>query len=386
MYKNITIFGSTGFIGRQTLEVAKNLGIDIFAITANKNIDILEMQIRQFKPKFSVITDYKLAKKLRTKIKDLPTKILFGEDELCNPSLVENVDVVVNAIVGIAGLKPSVAALKAKKNLALANKESLVVSGKLLTDIAKKNHVSILPIDSEHSAIFQCLNGKFSNISLKKIILTASGGPFFGKKKEDLLNVNVENALNHPTWNMGKKITIDSATMMNKGFEIIEAHHLFNISVENIDVLIHRESIIHSMVEFLDNSIIANLSLPDMRLPIQYALTYPERAVGLTKSLDLAKINKLTFFEPDFDTFEAINICKNAIILGETLPAAINGANEVAVELFLENKISFLEIINLVKMMCNEYKNKPLNTIKDVIFADQWARNFVKANVKHVKS
>lgn len=381
MYKNITVFGSTGFVGQQTLEIAEYLGIDIFAITANKNISLLESQIRRFKPKYTVVVDYKSAKKLKSSIRDLPTKILFGEGELCSPLIIEGADIALNAIVGIAGLKPSLAALSFKKNLALANKESLVVAGKLLTEIAKKNNVSILPVDSEHSAIFQCLNGKYSDKSLKKIILTASGGPFFGKKKEDLVNVTAEEALQHPTWSMGKKITIDSATMMNKGFEVIEACHLFNVDVKNIDVLIHRESIIHSMVEFVDNSVVANLAIPDMKLPIQYALTHPYRTPGLTKNLNLAKINKLSFFEPDYDTFESINICKNAVIKGETLPAAINGANEESVNLFLENKIPFLEIIEMVKKVFNEYKNKPLNTIKDVLFADQWARNFVRTLV-----
>ena len=379
--KNITLFGSTGFVGQQTLEVISHLGLNVVAITANKNVAIIERQIRKFKPKYALMTDERAAKVLKLKIRDSNTKILCGKSELCNPDLFEESNIVVNSIVGIAGLLPSVCALAAKKTLALANKESLVVAGKILTSLAKKNCVKILPIDSEHSAILQCLNSKFSDKFLKKIILTASGGPFFGKKREELLNVSVAQAMKHPTWSMGNKITIDSATMMNKGFELIEAHWLFNVEVQSIDVLIHRESIIHSLVEFADNSLLANLAVPDMKLPIQYALTYPERYTSLVKHLNLYEINQLTFYKPTNFLLDALNLCKNALIAGGSLPVVVNAANELAVDLFLRNKILFLGIIEIVKFICTAYKNSPINNIDDVLNADDWTKNFANSNL-----
>ncbi len=379
--KKITLFGSTGFVGRQTLEVISHLGLNVIAITANKNVSIIERQIRKFKPKYALMTDERAATELKLKIRDSSTKILCGKDELCNPNLFEESNIIVNSIVGIAGLLPSVCALAAKKTLALANKESLVVAGKILTSLAEKNCAKILPIDSEHSAILQCLNGKFSDKFLKKIILTASGGPFFGKKREELLNVSVAQAMKHPTWSMGNKITIDSATMMNKGFELIEAHWLFNVDVQSIDVLIHRESIIHSLVEFADNSLLANLAVPDMRLPIQYALTYPERYTSLAKNLNLYEINQLTFYKPNSFSLDALNLCKNALISGGSLPVVVNAANEFAVDLFLRNRISFLGIIEVIKFICTAYKNSPINNIDDVLNADDWTKNFANSNL-----
>ena len=376
--KKVTILGSTGFIGRQTLDVVEHLNIKVFALTANKSINLMEKQIRKFKPKFAVMSNFEAARELSFKVKDTSTKILAGKNELCNNILFEKADIVVNAIVGIAGFLPSISVIKCKKKLALANKESLVVAGELIIKLAKENSVQILPVDSEHSAIFQCLEGKNSRKHLKKIILTASGGPFFGKKKYELKNVKISDALNHPTWSMGAKISVDSATMMNKGLELIEACWLFDVDPEDIEILVHRESIVHSMVELTDNSVIANLAVPDMRLPIQYALTYPGRCKALVKKLDLSNINKLTFFKPDYSTFESINICKNVLKSGGKLPAVLNGANEAAVELFLENKISFLKITEAVKIACNEYKNVSISSVEDVLNADNWARNFVK--------
>ncbi len=379
--KNIVIFGSTGFVGRQALEVIAQLGMKVLAVTAKRNVEVMEQQIREFKPKYAVMVDDCAAKELKFKVRDTNTKILCGKKELCNPNIFADSDLIINSIVGIAGLNPSFCALSLKKTLALANKESLVVAGKILTNLARKNNVKILPVDSEHAAIFQCLNGNFSNKYLKKILLTASGGPFFGKKKSDLVNVSVAEALRHPTWSMGEKITIDSATMINKGFELIEAHWLFGIDAQNIDILIHRESIVHSMVEFLDNSIVAHLSVPDMKLPLQYAITYPEKCLGLTKSLDLCYISKLTFFKPDNFAFEAVDLCRGLLAAGGTLTTVLNAANEVAVDLFLKNKISFLDIVEIVKFTCKEYKNNPLNSIKDIFYADTWARNFLTENV-----
>lgn len=376
--KKVTILGSTGFIGRQTLDVVEHLNIKVFALTANKNINLMEGQIRKFKPKFAVMSNFEAAKELSFKVRDTSTKILAGKDELCNNILFEKVDIVVNSIVGIAGFLPSISVINCKKKLALANKESLVVAGELIMRLAKENSVQILPIDSEHSAIFQCLESKNSRKHLKKIILTASGGPFFGKKKYELKNVKISDALNHPTWSMGAKISVDSATMMNKGLEIIEAHWLFDVDPEDIEILVHRESIVHSMVEFTDNSVIANLAVPDMKLPIQYALTYPKRCEALVEKLDLYNINKLTFFKPDYITFDSINICKNALKSGGALPAVLNSANEAAVELFLENRIPFLKIAEVVRIACNEYKNASISSVKDVLNADIWARNFVK--------
>lgn len=386
--KTITVLGSTGFIGRQTLQVAQHLGFNIHAISANKNVKLLEGQIRKFKPNFAVIADPDAAKELKIKTSDTSTKILVGKDELCNGKIFIASDIILNAIVGIAGLLPSTTAINFKKKLALANKESLVVAGEILMKLARENSVQILPIDSEHCAIFQCLDGRVNNQKhLSKLILTASGGPFFGKTRQELKTVKAPDALNHPTWNMGAKISIDSATMMNKGFELIEAHWLFGVDSANIEILIHRESIVHSMVEFIDHSVIANLATADMRIPIQYALTYPERRISLAEKLDFKAVNKLTFYEPDHDTFGAINICKQALNAGGTLPCVVNGVNESLVDLFLKGKISFLEITDVIEKACSAYKNHPTATsIRDIINADAWARNFVKEYFKNTKN
>lgn len=375
--ENMVILGATGSIGTQALEVAKELNIKVSGLSANENIELLEKQIREFKPLIAVVMNKDKAEKLRTNIKDENTKILGGLEGLCELVSIKEADTVLNSLVGMVGLIPTLKAIENGKNIALANKETLVVGGELVTKKAKQKGVKILPVDSEHSAIFQCLNGCYDKKFLKKLILTASGGPFFSKTKDELLNVTKEDALKHPNWSMGSKITIDSATLMNKGFEIIEAMWLFDVNVDDIEVLIHRESIIHSLVEFCDNSVIAQLGIPSMKIPIQYALTYPYRAKSSVENLDLTKISNLTFYKPDYETFECIDICKKAVNLGGNVPAAINGANEQAVNLFLHDKIKFLDIQKVLKEVLLKCKRKPILKIDDILEADKWARTFV---------
>ena len=381
MQKNISVLGSTGSIGTQTLEVCEEQNIKIRAISANKNIDLLEKQVRKFKPDFVAVFEENFAKILKRNINDTYTKVVVGMEGLCEISTLPKIDAVLTAVSGIVGLEPTLAAIEAKKTIALANKETLVAGGELVMSRALKNGVQILPVDSEHSAIFQCLAGKDSSQFLKKLILTASGGPFFGKTKSKLENVTVQNALNHPSWSMGAKITIDSATMMNKGFEIIEACHLFGLPEDKIDVLIHRESIIHSMIEYIDGSVMAQMGTPTMKTPIQYALTYPERLSSENEKLNLAKIKNLSFFEPDNKTFEAMDICRNAIKIGGTAPLVVNAANEVAVSLFLSGKIKFLEIIELVKSALKNFKSQKVSSLNQIMNADKSVREFIKSLV-----
>lgn len=310
MVNSLLILGSTGSIGTQTLDVVDKLNLKVSALTASTNIKLLEEQVRKYKPELAVVFNEEKAKEFKNNIKDTNTRVLSGMDGLIEAATLENADLVVNSVVGMVGLKPTLAAANAKKDIAFANKETLVTGGKLVCDAVKKNGVKLLPVDSEHSAIFQCLQGMPEKKMLKRLILTASGGPFFGKTVEDLKNVTVNEALNHPNWSMGAKITIDSATMMNKGLEIIEARWLFDVQPENIDVVVHRESIIHSLIEYVDNSVIAQLGLPDMRIPIQYAITYPKRYESPVGELSLAQIGKMTFFEPDYDTFKCLRACK----------------------------------------------------------------------------
>lgn len=321
MKKCISILGSTGSIGTQALEVASELNIKVCALSCKENIDLLEKQIRKFKPKIVAVESESKAKILKENVKDLDVKVLPGKEGLCEVASFKESEMLLNSVVGIAGLLPTICAIENKIDIALANKETLVVGGEIVTNLAKKKGVNIFPVDSEHSAIFQCLQGMNSKKELNKLILTASGGPFFGKTKLELENVTKKEALNHPNWSMGNKITIDSATMMNKGFEIIEAKWLFDVSPENIDVLVHRESIIHSMVEYKDHSVIAQLGVPSMKIPIQYALTFPERLNSNVKPLDLSEISKLTFFKPDYETFDCLKICLEAIDLKGFYPA-----------------------------------------------------------------
>lgn len=382
MIKNISILGSTGSIGTQTLDVADKLGLNVTALTAATNITLLEQQVRKYKPQLAVVFDESRAKIFKDNIKDTSTRVMCGMDGLIAAATAENAELVLNSVVGMVGLKPTIAAAEAKKDIALANKETLVAGGSLVTGAVKNNGVKLLPVDSEHSAIFQCLQGMPDSKMLKKLILTASGGPFFGKTADELKNVTVEQALNHPNWSMGAKITVDSASMMNKGLEIIEASRLFDVAGESIDVVVHRESIIHSMIEYSDNSIIAQLGLPDMRIPIQYAVTYPDRYPSPVGELSLTQIGKLTFFKPDYNTFKCLGACKKALSMGGAATAIANGANEEANMLFRNGKISFLEIGELVNGAVDSVANFEPKTVEDVLDADRLARRYVTDNVK----
>lgn len=382
MINNISILGSTGSIGTQTLDVVDKLNLNVVALTASTNIVLLEEQVRKYKPQLAVVYDEAKAKIFKDNIKDTDTLVLSGMDGLVSAATIETAELVLNSVVGMVGLKPTIAAANAKKDIALANKETLVAGGKLVTDAVKSNGVKLLPVDSEHSAIFQCLQGMPNSKCLKKLILTASGGPFFGKTADELKSVTIEQALNHPNWSMGAKITVDSASMMNKGLEIIEASRLFDVSGDDIDVVVHRESIIHSMIEYSDNSIIAQLGLPDMRIPIQYAVTYPERFSSPVGELNLSQIGKLTFYEPDYDTFKCLKVCKKALSMGGAATAIANGANEEANMLFRQGKISFLDIGELVCGAVNSIKNFEPKTVDDVLLADKLARQYVLENVK----
>lgn len=376
--KTINLLGSTGSIGVQTLDVARRQGYKIAALAAYSDYKRLEEQIREFKPRFAALVDENAAKELKSRVADMPVKILSGNDGVSFCAAEAEGDTVLNAVVGMAGLKPTLDAIKAKKTIALANKETLVAGGKLVTKAVKENGVSLLPVDSEHSAIFQCLLGAPKNKALKRIILTASGGPFFGKTAAELKSVTLKDALKHPSWSMGQKITVDSATMFNKGLELIEAVHLFSVSPDKVDIVVHRESIVHSLVEYCDNSVIAQLGNPDMRLPIQFALTYPERFPSPERQLDLWEIGKLTFYKPDYDAFPCMDICRNAINKGGLLPCAVNCANEEANLLFRREQISFCEIPQLILEASSYLKNKESFDINDVFETDILMREKVR--------
>ena len=374
--KKLIILGSTGSIGTQALEVCRRDGYRVTALAAGSNITLLEKQAREFKPLRVAVFDSEKAKELKIKLKDTDIKVLSGVEGVCETAQGEG-DIVLNSIVGIAGLRPTLSAIEAGKTIALANKETLVTGGEIVNRKAREKGVKILPVDSEHSAIFQSIQGAPEK-SVKKILLTASGGPFFGKKRKDLENVTVKEALNHPNWSMGAKITIDSATLMNKGLEVIEAVHLFGLPAKDIEVLVHRQSIVHSGVELSDGAVIAQLGTPDMRLPIQYALTYPERSDYAFEHLSLADIGTLTFEKPDTETFRCLPICIEAINAGGLAPAAVNGANEEAVRLFLEGKIKFLQIADLVEKALLNVNNKKEFNLDDILAADKMAREQVK--------
>ncbi len=374
--KSMVILGSTGSIGTQALDVARLRNFTVRALTSNSNIDLLEEQIREFKPEIAAVADESRAAELRTKVADTSTRVLGGEEGICAAAQL-NADKVLNSIVGIAGLKPTLAAIEAGNDIALANKETLVAGGELVTSRAKEKGVSILPVDSEHSAIFQSLQGSPGKKSVKRLILTASGGPFFGRTRADLEGVTVEQALKHPNWSMGAKITIDSATMMNKGLELIEAAWLFDMPADKIDILVHRQSVVHSLVEYVDNSVIAQLGVPDMRVPIQYALTYPERYESSAKQLRLEEWKTLTFEQPDYDTFSCINLCRQAITKGGVYPAAANGANEAANKLFREGKIKFLDIADAVSGVLDSTEFSPCDSLENILLADSRAREKV---------
>ncbi len=347
--KRLSLLGSTGSIGTQALDVAQRIGCPIAALTAYSSVKALEEQARRFHPHLAVLADEKAAADLRVRLADTSVRVAGGMEGLCEAASLDETDLVLNALVGMAGLRPTLAAIDAGRDVALANKETLVAGGALVMQAAAQRGVKILPVDSEHSAIFQCLQGAPpANRSLKRLILTASGGPFFGKTRDELRHVRLQDALQHPNWNMGAKITIDSATMMNKGLEMIEARWLFDVPPENIHIVVHRESVVHSLIEYDDHSVIAQLGVPDMRLPIQYAITWPERVASSVKELDLAEWGQLTFYPPDEDTFVCIGICRQAISRGGLYPVAVNAANEQAVALFREEKIGFLDIGELV--------------------------------------
>ncbi len=382
MDKNISILGSTGSIGTQTLDVCRMHGYKIKCLTANSNVELMEKQAREFKPELVCMMNEKSAAQLKAKLADTDIKITAGMDGLIECAVYKGADTVLNSVVGMIGLRPTLEAIMAKKTIALANKETLVAGGRLVTGLAKEYGVSILPVDSEHSAIFQAMQGSPRKSAVKKIILTASGGPFFGKTFKELESVTPSQALKHPNWNMGAKITIDSATMMNKGLEFIEAKWLFDMKNEDIEIVIHRESVVHSAIVYQDNSMIAQLGVPDMRIPIQYALTYPERLPSPVEPLSLADYGKLTFFEPDYDTFGCINVCKKAIEMGGLHPAAANGANEESVKLFLDGKIKFTDIAYLNGEAMLKAPDKKDFTLDDVLEADRAAREYVKEAVK----
>lgn len=379
--RSISILGSTGSIGTQTLEVVRNIkDIKVSALTGNQNIDLLEQQVYEFLPEVVVVMDEKKAKELKDRIKAVPTKVLWGMEGLIEAATLPEIDTVVTSVVGNIGIEPTFHAIESGKNIALANKETLVSAGQLVMDAVKRKGVHIYPVDSEHSAIFQALQGNEGN-AISRILLTASGGPFRGKSLEDLAEVTVEEALHHPNWSMGKKITIDSATMMNKGLEVMEARWLFDVKPSQIEVLVHPQSIVHSAVEFEDGAIMAQMGEPDMRVPIQYALTYPKRVKNTYPKVDFTKRSQLTFEKPNQEVFRCLALAYKAMEIGGTMPTVLNAANEIAVEQFLKKNISFLQIAELIEKTMNAYTVKYQYDIKDLLNADKWARDFAKAIV-----
>ena len=369
--KKIAILGSTGSIGTQTLEVARENGdLQITALAAGNNIELLEKQIREFHPGLVAVWKEEKAKELKDRVKDLDVKVVCGMDGLLEVATEPSSEILVTAIVGMIGIRPTIAAMKAGKNIALANKETLVTAGHIIIPLAKECNVQILPVDSEHSAIFQCLNGEHRS-QLKKILLTASGGPFRGKKKEELKHVQVEDALKHPNWSMGRKITIDSATLVNKGLEMMEARWLFGVEPKDIQIVVQPKSIIHSMVEFVDGAVIAQLGTPDMKLPIQYALYYPERRFLPGERVDFWSIGHLDFEKPDMDTFYGLALAYEAGRCGGTLPTVFNAANELAVSQFLNREIKYLEITEIIEDCMKAHKTIANPTVEQILDTEQ---------------
>ena len=383
MNKTITLLGSTGSIGTQSLDVIRMQGYKVFGLAANSRVELLLEQIKEFHPQVVAVVDPAAYEKLDRELAGTAQapKLLEGPEGLAQLAAMEGPDVVLNSVVGIAGLRASLAAIESGHDLALANKESLVTGGYLVTDAVAKHGVKLLPVDSEHSAFFQCLQDKESAKSLTKILLTASGGPFFGMKKEELAGKTRADALKHPNWNMGAKITIDSATLMNKGLELIEAVWLFGLPPEKVQIVVQRQSIIHSMVQYSDNSIIAQLGVPDMRIPIQYALTWPQRVPSPVEELDFTKLKEITFDVADEETFRCLAACKKAISKGGLGPCAANGANEEAVRLFLEDKIGFLDIGRLVEGVVDADSYGGSYTLEDVYECDRMARQYVLSHL-----
>ncbi|MDY5934347.1 MAG: 1-deoxy-D-xylulose-5-phosphate reductoisomerase [Oscillospiraceae bacterium] len=380
MSKTVTVLGSTGSIGTQALEVIEMQGYEVKALTASVRVDEIEKQIRKFKPDYAAMVDEKAAQELKIRVADTDTKVLSGLQGVCECASL-GADYVLNSIVGMAGLEPTLSAIDAGSEIALANKETLVAGGQLVMKRAKEKGVNILPVDSEHSAIFQSMQGCRDKNEIKKLILTASGGPFFGKKRDELANVTVKEALNHPNWSMGAKITIDSATMMNKGLELIEAVWLFSMDPKDIEIVVHRQSVVHSLVEYCDNSVIAQLGVPDMRIPIQYALTYPNRIPSPVSELSLTDYGTLTFDKLDYETFGLINICRKAINDGGLYPACANAANEEANLAFRQGKIKFLQIEELVAQAVADAPEVGDYKLGDVLEMYDRARGYVKEKI-----
>ena len=376
--KKIAVLGSTGSIGTQTLEIVRNNGdIRVTALAAGNNIDLLEQQIREFSPKLAAVWSEERARELRKRIRDLDVKVLCGMDGLLAVSSEPEAEILVTAIVGMIGILPTIEAIKAGKDIALANKETLVTAGHIIMPLAAEKGVSILPVDSEHSAIFQCLQGG-QRKALHKILLTASGGPFRGKKKSELENIQVEDALKHPNWAMGKKITIDSSTMVNKGLEVIEAKWLFGVTPDQIQVVVQPKSIIHSMVEYEDGAVIAQLGTPDMKLPIQYALYYPERRYLPGERLDFSTLTEITFEKPDLETFTGLKLAFEAARRGGSLPTVLNAANERAVAMFLDRKIRFLEIPEIIGTCMEQHRVIENPTVEEILKTEQETYEFIK--------
>ncbi|MCR5021732.1 1-deoxy-D-xylulose-5-phosphate reductoisomerase [Ruminococcus sp.] len=378
--KTISILGSTGSIGTQALEVCEEHSIKVKALAAHSNAKLLAEQVVKFGAEYACIFDEKKLDELKSCLAGRNVTLLTGMEGLKTIASLDGVDIMLNSVVGMVGLVPTLTAIEHGTDIALANKETLVAGGKLVINAAKEKGVKIYPVDSEHSAIFQALQGNSMN-TVKGIILTASGGPFFGKTIDDLHDVTVEQALDHPNWSMGSKITIDSATLMNKGLEFIEAMWLFDLRPEQIEIVVHRESVIHSAVEFEDNSVIAQLGVPDMKIPIQYALLYPNRVYCDVNHLSLTDYGKLTFSKPDYETFKCLTACIKAVTAGGILPAAVNGANEQAVAAFLDGKISFLGIGELVEEVLGNTENKDIHSVDDILEADRAAREYVAKRI-----
>ncbi len=380
--KNLVILGSTGSIGTQTLDIVRaQEGLKVFALAASTNVDLMEAQIREFKPSYAVMYDSAAYRDLKDRVKDLDVTVLEGMDGLLEICSIPGGDVVVTALVGMIGIQPTIAAIKAHKTIALANKETLVTAGHIIMPLAREYGVSILPVDSEHSAIFQSLNGE-NKKNLSKILLTASGGPFRGKTFDELKSMTVEDALKHPNWSMGKKVTIDSATLVNKGLEVIEAKWLFDVEATDIQVVIQPQSIIHSMVEYVDGSVIAQLGVPDMKLPIQYALFYPDRRPMSGNKLDFYKLREITFFEPDIETFRGLKYAYKAIGEGGVMPTVFNAANELAVKDFLSKKIGFTGIYEYIETAMAEVKNIQAPTVEEILLTEAHVYEILKKRFK----
>ena len=382
MSRRVALLGSTGSIGRQALEVIEACGMSVAALTANQSVELLERQARRFRPELTVAADEKAASDLRVRLADTDIRVASGQEGLLEAAALESADTVLTAVVGVAGLEPTLCAVRRGKRIALANKETMVCAGQLVMDEADRCGAEIVPVDSEHSAIFQCLQGSGDRREVRRLILTASGGPFYGWSREQLREVTLSQALKHPNWSMGAKITVDSATLMNKGLEFIEAMRLYRMPPEKISVVVHRESIVHSLVEYCDNAVLAQLGAADMRLPIQYALTWPERTIGPARPLDLLHCPPLTFGMPDCEAFPCLAIAMEAARTGGTATAILNGANETAVGLFLEERIGFMDIPALVERAMSVVPVVQAPQLEQIMAADRAARDAVRSTAR----